>query len=110
MGADIGSSPISGYRVIPDIGYFPISGNTSYWEIPDIGSQNEARYRYQDIRTSGHVYPDIRTHDIGIGCPDIFSDIVPDIMTVLQPVLLFPAAAAAAAAAAAYPRLKDPCY
>jgi hypothetical protein len=44
------------------------------------------------------VYPDIGTHDIGIGCPNILPDIVPDIMTFHRSVLLFPAAAAAAAA------------
>jgi hypothetical protein len=58
-------------------------GHNRYREIPDIGSQNQAQYRvrYQDIRISGHVLPDIGTPDIGIGCSDILSDIVPDIMT-----------------------------
>jgi hypothetical protein len=75
---------------------------------PDIG---------HDIRIYWYGYrdhPDIWTHDIGIGCPDILpdSDVVPDIMTFPQPVLpLFPPpAAAAAAAAAAYSMLRNPCY
>ncbi len=67
----------------PYIGTYPILCKSLHREIPYIGSQNEARYRawFQDIRISGHEYPDIWTHDIRTWCPDILPDAVPDIMT-----------------------------
>jgi hypothetical protein len=63
--------PESRYRVIPDIGYNPISGNSRYWVSPDIGSHKKCPDIRYDIMIYGYrdICPDIRTYrDI---CPDI---------------------------------------
>jgi hypothetical protein len=110
------------HRVPPDIGYFPISGHTRYREIPNIGYDpisGNTRYRVlkirldigSDIQIYGYcaMYIPISGHPIMIS-RHILSDILPDIMTFLLPVLLFPAAAADAAAAATYSMLRNPSY
>jgi hypothetical protein len=103
-------APISGisrYRG----GYFPISGISRYLVYPDIGKYPISVHKMRpDIGSDIGIYTDIAggTPDIGIGCPDILPDILPEIMTFPQPVLLFPAADATAAAAA-YLMLRNPC-